>query len=106
MYVSALGFFHMQSSSERDDYVLIDWDSIQENKKDNFKKYSNSIVTDFNVTYDYESVLHYSAYAFSKNGSPTIIPLVNLQPFAKLISIVLLYNFLHFILNRTAAISM
>lgn len=66
----------MQSSSERDDYVRIDWESIIESKKGNFKKYDNTIVTNFNVTYDYESVLHYSAYAFTKNGQPTIIPKV------------------------------
>lgn len=75
-FLHALGFYHMQSSFDRDDYVSIDWNSIQENKESNFRKYNNTIVTNFNVTYDYESVLHYGAYAFSKNGLPTIIPLV------------------------------
>lgn len=64
----------MQSSSDRDDYVRIVWDGIIDNQKHNFNKYDTSVVTGFNVTYDYESIMHYSAYAFSKNGLATIIP--------------------------------
>lgn len=43
----------------------------------NFEKYSNKEVTHFNTTYDYYSVMHYTAYAFSKNKQPTIIPHVS-----------------------------
>ena len=32
------------------------------------------IITHLNHKYDYSSVLHYSAYAFSKNGKKTIDP--------------------------------
>ncbi|ALC39803.1 maker525 [Drosophila busckii] len=69
----ALGFVHMHSDARRDDYVIIEWDNIQEGREHNFERYNNTDVTDFGVEYDYLSVLHYGSHAFSKNGRPTII---------------------------------
>lgn len=66
----------MQSSSDRDDYVKIHWENIQENMKYNFNSYSLSEVSRFNTPYDYYSVMHYYQYAFSKNSKPTILPIV------------------------------
>ncbi|XP_026684649.1 zinc metalloproteinase nas-14-like [Diaphorina citri] len=40
----------------------------------NFKKYPPSEITDFGVGYDFDSVMHYSRKAFSKNGDDTIVP--------------------------------
>jgi Astacin (Peptidase family M12A) len=34
-------------------------------------------VSDFGVGYDYNSVMHYSRKAFSKNGEDTLTPLVS-----------------------------
>jgi hypothetical protein len=45
-------------------------------KEHNFRKYNEATVTNFGVQYDYGSIMHYSAYAFSKNGKTTITPLV------------------------------
>lgn len=73
----AVGFFHQQSAANRDEHVKINWENIREGRETNFKKYNSSAVNDFNVTYDYESVMHYSAKAFSKNGENTIEPLVS-----------------------------
>lgn len=41
----------------------------------NFEKYNNSEVDTQNTPYDYGSVMHYRADAFSSNGLPTIEPL-------------------------------
>ncbi len=38
----------------------------------NFFKFSSNLIDPFNVTYDYGSVLHYSRFAFTKNGNATI----------------------------------
>ncbi|XP_053601535.1 zinc metalloproteinase nas-4-like isoform X2 [Plodia interpunctella] len=70
-----LGFYHMQSAYDRDEYVEIVWDNIKEGLEHNFAKYNNDTVTDFGVPYDYGSVMHYPEVAFSKNGNRTIIPL-------------------------------
>lgn len=40
--------------------------------ENNFDKYTASTITSFGVEYDYDSVMHYGAYAFSKNGDITI----------------------------------
>lgn len=54
-----LGFYHTQSSPDRDDYITIEWDNIMPDKTENFLKYPESWVTDFNISYDYDSIMHY-----------------------------------------------
>jgi len=69
----ALGFFHEQSRTDRDEYVTIVTANIQNGRANNFRKYDSNYITGFGEAYDYGSVMHYSAYAFSKNGQRTII---------------------------------
>ncbi|XP_055605792.1 seminal metalloprotease 1-like [Uranotaenia lowii] len=74
----ALGFFHQQSASDRDEYVRILWENIDPGHEHNFNKYNESnesVVTGYGVEYDYGSVMHYSGKAFSKNDLPTMEPL-------------------------------
>ncbi|XP_053192629.1 meprin A subunit alpha [Scomber japonicus] len=69
----ALGFYHEQSRSDRDDYVKIWWDQIEAGKEHNFNKYEDNFITDLNTAYDYESIMHYRPLSFNKNESiPTI----------------------------------
>lgn len=49
---------------------MIDFSGVEVN----FNKLSTELVKTQGVTYDYNSVMHYSAYAFSRNGRPTIEP--------------------------------
>lgn len=74
-FLHTLGFYHMQSAANRDDYVRIDEENIRSGTEHNFNKYDEDFVDDFDEEYDYGSVLHYSAYAFSANGKMTIVPL-------------------------------
>ncbi|XP_059488379.1 zinc metalloproteinase nas-14-like [Neocloeon triangulifer] len=71
----ASGFFHQQSAADRDDFIFINFTNIQPGRESNFDKYNESIVSDFGVGYDYNSVMHYSRKAFSKNGEDTLVPL-------------------------------
>lgn len=77
-FMHAAGFFHQQSAYDRDEFVEIVWDNIKPGREHNFKKYTSDKVTDFNVTYDYNSIMHYSSKAFSKNGEITIRTMVRL----------------------------
>ncbi|XP_056418989.1 meprin A subunit alpha isoform X1 [Hyla sarda] len=69
----ALGFYHEQSRSDRDDYVQIWWEEITDGMSHNFNTYDDKYITDLNTPYDYESVMHYGPFSFNKNASvPTI----------------------------------
>ncbi|XP_065336691.1 zinc metalloproteinase nas-6-like [Cloeon dipterum] len=70
----ATGFHHEQSAPNRDEYVFINYTNVEKGKKHQFQKYSSNVVTDYGVGYDYDSLMHYSRKAFSKNGQDTIIP--------------------------------
>ncbi|XP_075779257.1 meprin A subunit alpha [Pelodiscus sinensis] len=69
----AMGFYHEQSRTDRDDYVTIWWDEILSGHTHNFVKYDDKLISDLNTPYDYESVMHYEPFSFNKNQSiPTI----------------------------------
>lgn len=70
----AVGFFHEQSRTDRDDYVTIVWNNIETSLRDQFDKYSLNMIDYLGTKYDYGSVMHYGPLAFSKNGKPTIEP--------------------------------
>ncbi|NWI21207.1 MEP1B protein, partial [Crypturellus soui] len=72
-FLHALGFWHEQSRSDRDDYVSIVWDRIQSGKEHNFNKYDDKTSDFLNVPYDYTSVMHYSKTAFRNGTEPTIV---------------------------------
>ncbi|CAO1409236.1 unnamed protein product [Diamesa serratosioi] len=74
----AIGFYHQQSASNRDEYVKILWDNIEKGHENNFEIYNSSFVTDYGVEYDIKSIMHYSRKAFSKNGQDTIVPIQNI----------------------------
>ncbi|XP_030371763.1 zinc metalloproteinase nas-1-like [Scaptodrosophila lebanonensis] len=67
----ALGFLHEQNRMERDGFVAIQYQNVQPSAKSNFDKAARTEA--FGVPYDYGSVMHYSANAFSTNGQPTIV---------------------------------
>lgn len=46
-----------------------------------FRKYVNTIATNFGVGYDFRSIMHLTKLAFSGNGQPTLQRLVNANDF-------------------------
>lgn len=69
----------MQSATERDEYVEIVWDKIQDGMAHNFNIYGANVITTLGVEYDYGSIMHYPASAFSIDGTDTILPLKDLN---------------------------
>lgn len=74
--IHALGFLHEQSRNDRDTYVTINEDNIEDGRSNNFDKY------DFGQDigpYDYNSIMHYRANAFSKSTDINTIS-INIPP--------------------------
>jgi Astacin (Peptidase family M12A) len=69
----AVGLWHEQSREDRDQFVRIAWENILPNMEHNFDQH----ITDGDDIglYDYDSVMHYPANAFSANAQDTIIAL-------------------------------
>ncbi|XP_063296894.1 hatching enzyme 1.2-like [Pelobates fuscus] len=68
----ALGFYHEQSRSDRDDFVKIIWFYINVAMRRNFQKRNSN---NLGLPYDYTSIMHYSRTAFTTvNGKSTIVP--------------------------------
>ncbi|XP_068172191.1 low choriolytic enzyme-like [Antennarius striatus] len=65
----ALGFHHEQNRSDRNKYVRILYRNILEGREINFQRVATN---NLGTPYDYNSIMHYSKFAFSKNRRPTI----------------------------------
>ena len=103
-FLYRIGYYHEQSRPDRDTYITINYANILAGMEarfkiesyaqyegtltkssnnivfligtqNNFQKYNSSTVYTFGTPYDYASVMHYEATAFSSNGQPTITPL-------------------------------
>jgi len=74
-FLHALGVLHEQSRPDRDKYVRINWDNIIKGDKNQFVKLGVASQYGQTVEYNYESIMHYSSDAFSRNGRPTIVKL-------------------------------
>ncbi|KAM3966660.1 uncharacterized protein ACR2FA_012197 [Aphomia sociella] len=74
-WLHVLGFLHMQSTYNRDDYVRVMWENIQSGMEHNFDKYESNLVSNLALPYEYTSCMHYDGYGFSINGQPTLVPL-------------------------------
>nr|QNH72392.1 toxin candidate TRINITY_DN31071_c0_g1_i3 [Pachycerianthus borealis] len=68
----AIGFWHEQARSDRDDYVSIQWENIIPGKADQFDKLSAAEVDVLGLQYDYKSLMHYSKTSFTANGKETV----------------------------------
>lgn len=68
-----LSFLHMHTAKNRDEHVIINWENVREDAKINFEIFSSPDRM-LHTEYDYDSITHYSNFAFAKNKQkPTII---------------------------------
>jgi hypothetical protein len=74
----AVGLWHEQSREDRDNFVTINWQNIDPDARHNFNQHISD--GDDIGAYDYGSIMHYGATAFSNNGQPTIVPTMPLPP--------------------------
>lgn len=65
-----VGMTHEQSRSDRDQYVTVQWEHVLEGE-DN-QNLAKEDTENHNIPYDYSSLMHYSVYAFSKDGEKTL----------------------------------
>lgn len=72
--IHALGYDHMHSHADRDEFVDIMWSNINPATRDNFEKVNPELFGNFDTKYDLYSVMHYNSMAFSKNKKKTIVP--------------------------------
>ncbi|KAJ8734268.1 hypothetical protein PYW07_014819 [Mythimna separata] len=71
-FMHILGFLHMHTTFNRDEYVKIHHGNIARGSEHNFKLYEVSEVDNLGIDYDYVSCMHYGPYSFSANGAPTM----------------------------------
>ncbi|EPB65172.1 astacin, partial [Ancylostoma ceylanicum] len=60
----ALGFYHTMARHDRDDYVTINVQNIRVDLYDQFTKQTTATNENYNITYDYGSIMNYDGRAF------------------------------------------
>jgi Astacin (Peptidase family M12A) len=71
-----VGLYHEQSRSDRNDFVEIKWANIDPTMRHNFNQEDSENLGN----YDFGSIMHYPAKAFSINNQDTIVPRQALPP--------------------------
>jgi hypothetical protein len=67
-----LGLWHEQTRLDRNLYLEVRWENIAKMHEKNFQQRAGEGHNQ--GAYDYDSIMHYSEYAFSRNGLPTLVP--------------------------------
>ncbi|PRD34355.1 UNVERIFIED_CONTAM: Astacin-like metalloprotease toxin 1 [Trichonephila clavipes] len=68
----AIGFEHEHNRPDRDNYLIIHRENIHPDAKNQFRKLSYNRYQWIEFEIDYDSVMMYDSYAFSKNNGITI----------------------------------
>lgn len=69
----AIGLWHEHTRADRDYTINVKWANIQLNTEHNFRMYNLQNYSGYDRgNFDFNSIMLYDSYAFSKNGQPTI----------------------------------
>ena len=75
-WMHTIGFFHEQNREDRDQYLKIIWDNIEEINQPQFKKLPNDFIGLAGRPFDYQSIMLYSSETFSMHpGEPSMLTL-------------------------------
>lgn len=71
----AIGLWHEQSRVDRDSYIKVNNANIQSGREQNFYTYESTGLAgdEYTNSLDFQSIMLYGSYAFSKNGQPTMV---------------------------------
>ncbi|AWX44942.1 Meprin A [Flagellimonas maritima] len=69
-FLHTAGVYHEQSRPDRDDFVTINFDCIQDGRNHNFKKRNGTAFGDYDAT----SIMHYASTTFSRPSCNSISP--------------------------------
>ncbi len=73
-FMHTLGFFHEQNRGDRDEYIQVLWDNIDEVNQPQFKKIPIDFIGVRGRPFDFESIMLYSSYTFNLYpDEPTIL---------------------------------
>jgi len=76
----AVGLWHEQQRPDRDDYLTVETDNVEDGKISNFNKVMTGIALG---PYDFLSIMHYRFNTFAKDSSkPTLVPHAAYQQYA------------------------
>ncbi|XGW10941.1 hypothetical protein V3C99_012441, partial [Haemonchus contortus] len=70
----ALGFFHTMSRYDRDDFITLNTKNIEKDWEDQFEKVTEENSDNYNMTYDYGSIMHYGVTSGSTKRKITMVP--------------------------------
>lgn len=65
-----IGFLHEHNRPDRDEYVRVYHENILDGAQENFLKLTRNVTLKF--PYDFDSIMHYGQFTFSKNGKATM----------------------------------
>ncbi|XP_074660385.1 zinc metalloproteinase nas-15-like [Tubulanus polymorphus] len=68
----ALGLVHEHQLPDRDEYLNILYENVEPDWAIWFKRIESNLILQYEVPYDYRSIMHYGITAFSANGKQTI----------------------------------
>ncbi|KAK6048044.1 CUB domain protein, partial [Cooperia oncophora] len=67
-------FFHTHSRHDRDKYITVDKENIKPDWLDQFLLETTATNNNYDLTYDYGSLMHYGTTSASRNEKPTMVP--------------------------------
>ncbi|XP_076434741.1 zinc metalloproteinase nas-15-like isoform X2 [Babylonia areolata] len=70
----AIGWIHEQARPDRDQYIRVNFNRIPQSWHPQFEKFDDRFINDYDVEYDYRSIMHYSGNAIAPRSIETLDP--------------------------------